>query len=117
MPNIFSRIGHSVWRFFRRLVHGDGVSSRFFKRHIFATGFIITMLLMMIAMRFDCLTSSNTIDSLNEQIRVMETEKQKQRSRYMTLTRESAMMHMVDSLQLGLTVPDKRPVIVNIPPQ
>jgi len=42
----------------------------------------------------------------------MSTEKQKERSLYMTLTRESAMMHLVDSLKLGLTIPDARPQVL-----
>lgn len=65
--------------------------------------------LLVIAMRFDCLTSDNIIDRLEVQINVMATEKQKQRSLYKTLTRESAMMHLVDSLRLGLVIPDEHP--------
>ncbi len=30
----------------------------------------------------------------------------------MTLTRESAMMHLVDSLNLGLTIPEARPQVL-----
>lgn len=68
----------------------------------------------MIAMRFQCLVSDNKIDSLKRQINVMETEKQKERSRYMTLTRESTMMQMVDSLKLGLEIPDEHPRIITL---
>lgn len=98
----------------RHLIQGDGVSSRFFKKHFFVTGFVLLACVLMIAMRFQCITSDNTIDSLNRQIAVMSTEKQKERSLYMTLTRESAMAHLVDSLRLGLSVPDEHPRIITV---
>ena len=47
----------------------------------------------------------------------MSTAKQKERSHYMTLTRESAMLHLVDSLKLGLSIPDRRPEIVDNSPK
>lgn len=99
----------------RLLIQGDGVSSRFFKKHFFVTSFVILGCVLMIAMRFQCLTADNTIDSLKRQIAVMDTEKQKERSRYMTMTRESAMTHLVDSLKLGLAIPDEHPKIITIP--
>lgn len=81
-------------------------------RHFFATAGIVIACVLMIALRFECATSETTIDKLKKQINVMNTAKQKERSRYMTLTRESAMVHLVDSLKLGLTIPDRRPEIV-----
>lgn len=73
--------------------------------------------LAIIALRFECVTSQNTIDNLNKQINIMSTAKQKERSHYMTLTRESAMLHLVDSLKLGLSIPDRRPEIVDNSPK
>lgn len=98
----------------RIIIQGDGVSSRFFKKHFFVTSLIIIGCVLMIAMRFQCLVSDNRIDSLKRQINVMETEKQKERSLYMTLTRESTMMQMVDSLKLGLEIPDEHPRIITL---
>lgn len=109
MSNIFASILHKLDSGVRHLIQGDGVSSRFFKRHFFSTALIVMGCMMVIAMRFDCLTSDNVIDRLEVEINVMATEKQKQRSLYKTLTRESAMMHLVDSLQLGLIIPDVHP--------
>ena len=100
----------------RALIQGDAISSKFFLTHFFATSFIVVTSIAVIAMRFDSISSENTIDSLKRQINVMSTEKQKERSQYMTLTRESAMQHLVDSLRLGLTVPDRRPEIVDNKP-
>ena len=96
----------------RTLMQGDAVSSKFFKRHFFATSFTVIACVAFIAARFECATDQNTIHSLKNQINVMSTEKQKERSLYMTLTRESAMMHLVDSLNLGLTIPEARPQVL-----
>lgn len=104
----------SIFDVFRHIIQGDGVSSRFFKKHFFVTSFVLLACILMIAMRFQCITSDNIIDSLKKEIAVKSTEKQKERSQYMTMTRESAMMHLVDSLQLGLTVPDEHPRIISI---
>ncbi|MDE5684147.1 MAG: hypothetical protein K2I39_08060 [Muribaculaceae bacterium] len=98
----------------RVLMQGDAVSSKFFKRHFFATAFTVIACVAFIAARFECATDQNTIHSLKNQINVMSTEKQKERSLYMTLTRESAMMHLVDSLKLGLTIPDARPQVLTL---
>ncbi len=108
MKNIFSKISSGT----RALIQGDLVSSKFFMTHFFATAFVVMSCIAVIALRFECATSQNTVDRLNHQINVMSTEKQKERSLYMTLTRESAMLHLVDSLRLGLTIPDRRPEIV-----
>ena len=94
----------------RVLMQGDAVSSR----HFFATAFTVIACVAFIAARFECATDQNTIHSLKNQINVMSTEKQKERSLYMTLTRESAMMHLVDSLKLGLTIPDARPQVLKL---
>lgn len=107
--NIFTKI--SNW--FRALIQGDLVSSKFFIEHFFSVSITVIACISVIALRFECATSQNVIDKLNRDINVMSTEKQKERSLYMTLTRESAMLHLVDSLKLGLTIPDRRPEIVN----
>lgn len=113
MSNIFITAIEKIWYYIRVFIQGDGVSSHFFRRHLFVTCFIVLACILMIAMRFDCLTGDNKIQSLKTQIEIMQTEKQRQRSLYMTMTREMAMMHLVDSLRLGLTVPDKHPEVIH----
>lgn len=86
---------------------GLGVSAQFFKDNIITTVIVLMACVMIIAMRFDCLTARNKIDRLNDQINVVRTEKQRYHSHYSTITRESAMIHLVDSLRLGLVLPDE----------
>lgn len=104
-----------VWLFCCKIIQGDGVSSLFFKRHMVVTTFSLVCGVLVISMRFDCLTNENRVDRLNDSINIMRTEKQRQRSRYMTLIRESAMIHLVDSLKLGLALPDAHAQEIHIP--
>ena len=96
----------------RYMVTGRGISSEFFQENFFATGLVIIFCVGFIAIRFDCVTSMERIRSLNRQIEGMRTYKQHERSRYMTLTRESTMQHCVDSLGLGLVIPEQYPLSI-----
>lgn len=100
---------NKVGRGAKAVAQGDTVDSRFFKRHFFVTVFTIITAMLFIATRFDHATTENTIRSLNRQIEVARTYKQQELSRYHTLTRESAMRRLVDSLNLGLDVPEATP--------
>lgn len=106
-----------AWYLVRYIIQGDGVSARFFWEHLTPTILILSALFLVVAMRFQCISKSNKVDRLEAQINVMRTEKQRQRSVYKTLTRESAMMRLVDSLNIGLSVPDKHPREVVLDPR
>ena len=97
----------------RRIAHGRMVSSKFFKRHLFITGMIVFLSIGLISVRFDCANKMENIGKLNRRIEHMRTLKQTERSRYMTLTRESAMQRMVDTLHLGLAVKDRPPYVMS----
>lgn len=103
-----------IWDGIRSFISGDHISSLFFKRHFMATSLVVIGCLMMIAIRFQAMTASNKYDSKLQQLNVIQTEKQKQRSLYKTLTRESAMTVLVDSLKLGLSIPDVHPVELHV---
>ncbi len=103
----------SARRGFRNMITGRSISSEFFKRNFFATGLIIFLCVGIIALRFDCVTSMEQIKQMNKQIEAMRTYKQRERARYMTLTRESAMQHTVDSLGLGLSIPEQYPLAIH----
>ena len=95
-------------------INGQTISSKFFIRHFFTTAFLVLSCVGVIALRFECTTNENKIAALHTQIHVMNTAKQKERSRDMTLTRESAMIHLVDSLHLGLAIPERRHRIITL---
>lgn len=100
---------NKVGRGAKAVAQGDTVDSRFFKRHFFVTAFAVLTCMLYIASRFDHATTEGTIRSLTRQIEVERTYKQQELSHYHTLTRESAMRHLVDSLKLGLDVPEASP--------
>lgn len=97
----------------REFATGQGISSKFFLRNFFAVGLLVIFSVGFIALRFDCVTSMERITRLNKEIADMRTFKQRERSRYMTLTRESSMKHTVDSLGLGLSVPEQFPKTIH----
>lgn len=93
----------------RETLGGAVVDGRLFKKHLLVITFVVFACLYVIAARFSHATAQSEARSIMREIAVAKTEKQYERSRYMTLTRESAMTHLVDSLNLGLTIPNVRP--------
>lgn len=91
------------------LAQGDVVDARFFKKHFFATAFIVITCMALIAARFEHATTAATVRALQKEIDRADTYKQEEQARYMTLTRESAMIHLVDSLGLGLEISSEIP--------
>lgn len=88
----------------------NGVAdSKFFKRNFFAVSFAVIVCIAYIAARFDHDATETTIRTLRHKIEVERTYMNQEVSRYHTLTRESAMQHLVDSLNLGLDVPEATP--------
>ena len=91
---------------------GGGVNSHFFKRHFVVITLLVTLCLMFISVRFDCITAMETINKLKEELNVTRTKTQSERAKYMSSTSESTMQQMVDSLHLGLAVQDCPPFII-----
>lgn len=86
-----------------------GVTSHFFVRHLAMCIIVVTLALMYISVRFDCLTGMETISYLSKRLEVVRTETQSERSAYMSATCESSMQKMVDTMRLGLAVQERPP--------
>lgn len=91
------------------ITHGKFITSGLFKRYFFAVLLIVVLVMMSISVRFDCVTGMETIASLRTRLEVVRTELQRERSTYMSSTRESAMQHRIDSLGLGLGIQERPP--------
>lgn len=91
------------------VVHGRFITSTLFKRYFFAVLLGVALVMMSISVRFDCVTGMESIASLRTRLEVVRTELQRERSQYMSTTRESAMQARVDSLGLGLAVRQRPP--------
>ena len=92
-----------------RAEYGRVVSSRFFKRNFFAVAFTVGLVMIYISNRYDCITGMETINALRTELDITKTELQSEKSAYMSSTRESAMMTLVDTLHLGLDIQERPP--------
>lgn len=91
------------------ILHGRFITSGLFKRYFFGVLLAVALILMSISVRYDCVTGMETIASLRTRLEVVRTELQRERSAYMSTTRESAMQQRVDSLGLGLGIQQRPP--------
>lgn len=87
----------------------EGVSSKFFYKHFAAVVSVVIFALVYISLRFDCVTSMESVAALRRQLEIARTETQRERSMYMSATCESSMQQMVDTLGLGLSVQERPP--------
>ena len=65
------------------------------------------MVLIYITNRYQCLTRMEEIRRLEQELEVVETERIRVRSTYMSRIRESSMQEMVDTMHLNLRIQDK----------
>lgn len=70
---------------------------------------LIVMILIYITNKYQCQTRMEEIRKLTRQLEVVETERVRVRSEYMSRTRESAMQELVDTMHLGLRVQERPP--------
>ncbi len=67
------------------------------------------MLLVFITNRYQCLTRMEEIRKLEQTLEVIETERIRERSTYMSRIRESSMQELVDTMNLHLKIQDQPP--------
>ena len=92
-----------------KLINGRLLSSDFFARHWRSVLLAILMVLIYITNRYQCLTRMEEIRRLEQELEVVETERIRVRSTYMSRIRESSMQEMVDTMHLNLRIQDKPP--------
>lgn len=97
----------------RQLMHGQVVSSDFFARNWVAMALVVFVLLIYIASKYTCQTKMEQVRRLTHELEVVKAERVRQKSEYMGSIRESAMQHMVDSLNLGLSVQEYPPFVMS----
>lgn len=92
-----------------RILQGRWLSTDFFARNSIIILFIIFFLMIYISNKYECLTKMEHIQSLQRDLEVIKTESVRERSEYMSRTRESAMQELVDTLHLDLRVRERPP--------
>lgn len=92
-----------------RVLYGRFLSVDFFSRHWKAVALGMLMVMAYITNRYQCLTRMEEIRRLEQQLEVVETERIRERSTYMSRIRESAMQELVDTMHLHLKIQDQPP--------
>ena len=67
------------------------------------------MVMIYITNRYQCLTRMEHIRALEQELEIVETERIRVKSIYMSRIRESSMQEMVDTMHLNLRVQDQPP--------
>ena len=92
-----------------RILYGRFLSVDFFTRHWKAIALGMLMVMAYITNRYQCLTRMEEIRRLEQQLEVVETERVRERSTYMSRIRESSMQELVDTMHLHLKIHDQPP--------
>lgn len=69
----------------------------------------VAMVMIYITNRYQCLTRMEHIRALEQELEIVETERIRVKSIYMSRIRESSMQEMVDTMHLNLRVQDQPP--------
>ena len=88
----------------QRVAFGQVISSDFFARHWLPVVIFVIVMMVYITTKFTYRTNIEKITALERQLEIVENEKDRERSAFMSRTRETSMQQMVDSLHLGLRV-------------
>ena len=92
-----------------RALHGKLVSTDFFARNWGKIMVLMFMILIFITNKYTCQTSMETIQTLSRRLEVVKTERIRERSIYMSRTRESGMQELVDTMHLNLHIQERPP--------
>ena len=92
-----------------RIIHGRLLSIDFFRHHWLSVMLAVPMVMIYITNRYQCLTRMEHIRALEQELEIVETERIRVKSIYMSRIRESSMQEMVDTMHLNLRVQDQPP--------
>ncbi|MDE6489899.1 MAG: hypothetical protein K2L49_01930 [Muribaculaceae bacterium] len=97
-----------------KALHGRLLTTDIFARNWLTLLLLIVMVLIYITNKYQCQRSMEEIRDLTRRLEVVETERVRVRSEYMSGIRESAMQHLVDTMHLGLSVQPRPPYRLDI---
>ncbi len=95
-----------------RTLHGKLFSTELLAAHWKGILLAMAMILLFIYNKYTCKTKIETTDRLTQQIDILRSEVVRERSTFMSRTRETGMQAMVDSLHLGLEVQTRPPFTI-----
>lgn len=92
-----------------RALHGRLLSTDLLMRHRGKILCVTLMILVYITNKYNCQTSMEQIQTLERRLEVLRTERIRERSLYMSRTRETGMQALVDSMGLDLHIQERPP--------
>ncbi len=95
--------------FIYRLFHGTLLSSDFFARYWLPTLLFILVMMVYITTKYTCKTNMEKIAALEKKLEIVENERARERSAFMSRIRETSMQQLVDSMHLNLRVQPQPP--------
>lgn len=98
--------------FIPRFIQGKWFSTTFFLKNAIFLMSLMIFLMVYISNKYQIQTKIETIQSLEQELERIRTESVRERSIYMSRTRESSIQEMIDTLHLGLQIKSQPPFIV-----
>ncbi len=99
--------------FITRAIHGRLISGTMFTRYWLQIIVILAMMLVYITNVFACRKKMENISRLQDRLSVVQTESMRVRGIYMSRIRESEMRHLLDSINLPLSIQQQPPFRAN----
>lgn len=93
----------------RRFLRGNVVTSEWFSQHWMKAFVLVLLMMVYITTKYQSMTAMERIKDLEKELAVVKTERIRERSTYMSRTRERAMQQLVDSVLPGLGVQEQPP--------
>ncbi len=106
--------GESISNYGWRLFFGEYITSKLFLNHKVSVVLIVVVLLCYINSGYVMKTKREQIKILKKELAIVRSESIRQQSYYNSRTRESAMIHMIDSIGLGLTAQKQPPYTLHL---
>lgn len=101
-------------RFLKDVKKGRGVSADFFRRHGWLIVFFTVVILILIGMRYRTRIYMKQITDLNTELKEAQNEMIAEKSRYMSLIRETDMVELTRKYNLGLEFPLRPPYVLGL---
>lgn len=98
---------------FSKIIQGRWISTNFFARNAITLIVALFFMMVYISNKYECQTKMETIQRLEQQLEIVKTESVRERSRYMSRIRESAINAMIDTLHLGLEIQERPPFSIS----
>lgn len=96
------------------IVQAQWLSTKFFSRHWGIILAFVLLVLVYITNRYQCITAMETIQSLEKELQIVRSERVRERSEYMSATREAEMQKLVRQSGLNLEIREQPPFILQV---